>query len=719
MRRILGALAALTVLLVAVLPLRAQDRVPGPAMLVADRVFLNGRDTVVAEGNVEALRDGARLRAGRIVYDRSTGQLDIAGPITLTERTGRVVVVADSAALDDELRNGLIRGARVILDQQVQLAAGQVNRVNARYSQLYKATLSSCQVCNDGRPPLWQIRARRVVHDQDEQQLYFEDARFEVFGLPIAWVPRLRIPDPSLDRATGFLAPSLRQNSRVGYGVRVPYFIRLGDHRDLTLTPLLSNRSRTLEFRYRQAFRTGDVHVSGAISDDDLRPGDLRAYLEGGGRFDLPRDFVLTFDVELTSDDAYPTEYDYSEKDRLDSEISVYRVKRDSFFRTALTHYKTLRVDEVDANIPSVIGDITYERRFFPGLAGGELRLGAEAHGHYRRSDSGVDGPDIDRIVDGRDVTRLTADAAWLRSWTPLGGLRTTAELGVAFDSFRTAQDLTLPASATGVAPRAGLTLRYPLRRVASGGAVHIVEPVAQLAWTGGSQLAVANDESTRVEFDEGNLLDLSRFAGPDRRERGMRAAVGVNWSRFSPRGWSHRLTLGQVVRQDADPDFHLSSGLSGRSSDLLIAGQIRAPEGLALTGRAIVRNRSDLTKAEARASWLNPRLALGASYLWLDDDPQESRTRRISEWNIDGTLKLSRNWLGSANWRYDLVADSTAEAGFGVTYINECIEVDFSASRRFTSSTIVSPSTEFGFTVNLRGFSGEADGQRFARSCK
>lgn len=708
-------LLKLLVLLALAAPLRAQDA----AMLIADRVFLDGRDTVVAEGRVEALRDGVRLQARRIVYDQRTGRLNINGPITLTEADGRAVVLADSAELDEDLRDGLVLGARLMLEQQVQIAAYQLDRRQGRYSQLYKATVSSCHVCNDGKPPLWQIRARRVVHDQQERQLYFDDARFEVMGVPIFWLPRLRLPDPTLDRASGFLIPSFNRDSRLGTGVKVPYFLVIDEHRDLTLTPFVSDETRTLEFRYRQAFRTGRIEFNGAISDDDLRPGETRGFVQGGGRFDLPQDFRLEFDIEATLDDAYPTEYDYSDKDRLDSEISVYRVRRDEYIRGALTNYHTLREDEDDANIPSLIGDITYERRFFPRLTGGELRLGADVHSHYRYSDRDTDGPDPDSIVDGRDVTRLNVDAAWLRTWTLGPGLRAETEAGIAFDSFTTGQDASLPATASGAAPRLGVTFRWPLRAVGSGGAVHVLEPVAQVAWTGGTDLNVANDESTRVEFDEGNLLALSRFPAPDRRERGLRAAVGVNWTRYAASGWQSRLTLGQVIREDSDGDFHISSGLSGKSSDLLMAGQLIGPDGFAFTARSIIRDQSDLTKAEARASWITPRVAIGASYLWLDDDPEENRSDTISEWAVDGTVRLAENWLGSANWRYDLASNATAEAGVGITYINECVEMDFSASRRFTSSTIVQPSTEFSFTVGLRGFSGTADGQSFTRSCK
>ena len=72
------------------------------------------------------------------------------------------------------------------------------------------------------------------------------------------------------------------------------------------------------------------------------------------------------------------------------------------------------------------------------------------------------------------------------------------------------------------VLPQSALALRYPMTRAMPGGAVQFLEPLAQVAWIGSSSNSVPNDESTRVDFDEGNLLALSRFPAQDRRENGL-----------------------------------------------------------------------------------------------------------------------------------------------------------------------------------------------------
>lgn len=725
----LGPLLWLVLALAALAPgpgRAAGDEPPGPAVLVADDVRMDGDGRLVAEGHVEALYDGRRLRAERVVYDRAADRLIITGSITISG-DGNTLVLADSAELDRDLYNGLLRGARVVMSDQLQLAAREMTRINGRYSQLYKAAITSCRVCETGRPPLWQIRARRVVHDQQEKQLYFHDAQFRVFDTPVFYLPRLRLPDPTLDRATGFLIPSLHNTSLLGAGIKVPYFIRLGDHADLTLTPFLATDTKTLELRYRQAFRNGEIKFEGAISDDDLGTRSTRAYVFGTGLFELRNDFELSFDIKAVNDDTYLLDYSYSNEERLKSELAVERARRDAYIRGAIAHYHSLRVGESNSTLPTIAGDFDYERRVFPQRLGGELRFSASAHSHYRTSDLTTDGADFDTFADGRDVTRTTAEINWLRNWTLPGGVRARFQTGLAADGFSVSgAGAASLSSASEVTPSTALRLRWPWARVTPGGASHIIEPVAQIAWTGGTTPAVPDDESTMVEFDEGNLLSLSHFAAPDRRDRGTSLAYGLSWSRIDPQSWNGALVMGQVVREElllepdgVTPSFSNTSGLQDRHSDLLLAGQVQTQSGLTLTARSLFDDSFITTKAEARAGWQNDLTSLGASYIWLRRDPAENRPATVSEWSVDGSYRMSRHWTGRAQWRYDVASDRSVTAGVGVTYTNECVEIELSASRRFTSSTVLAPSTDIGLTVGLRGFTMKTQDKSYVRTCR
>ncbi len=722
MTRALTCLARLCVVLVFLaLPAMAQQTTPAPtstkpAVLVADQVFVENEERLVATGNVEAFHDGLRMTATRIFYNGATDQLQIEGPIRIIDAEGNVIT-AEFAEMDQELRNGLLVGARMVLDQQLQLASVEARRVNGRYTQLSRVAVTSCQVCGKRQVPLWQIRAARVVHDQEEGQLYFDGAQFRVLDVPIAYIPRLRMPDPTLKRARGFLYPSFHSSTLLGFGVKVPYFLPIGKHQDVTLTPFLSPKTRTMEFRYRRAFRTGDLTLTGALTSDTLKADTARGYLFANGRFIVGGEYELDFGLKSVSDESYLNDYDVSGADRLESSISLTRIRGTSFMRASILNYQTLRDFESNATQPRFITDYVAERRFFPRF-GGEARLNAEIHGHLRQSKTPTDGPDDDDEIDGRDVGRVNAELSWRNRWTLMGGLRAGVSTHLWFDTYVTEQDVTSDNHVSRAIPGIAAELRYPMQRQGARGGRTLIEPVLQLGWTGGERLRNPNDESTQVEFDEANLLTLSRFPAADRREHGGTVAAGFRWLHQAPAGWSAALTLGKIWRDTEDTEFSRSSGLTGTQSDLLIAGRFSNTLGLTLSARGLLDEDALFSKAEARAGWSNPRLDLGASYLLLKADPDENRDRSQSEWTFDGRYQLTRNWATSGEASYDLADRRLDRVGLGLQYRTECIQVDFQATRTYASATNLEPSTDFDLTVALRGFGAGSSGKEYRPTC-
>ncbi len=677
------------------------------AALLADRVEVLEDETLVASGSVEVLFRGSRLRAESITYDGKSATLIISGPIVLQQGEG-AVFLSDAAELDADLRNGILRSARMVLDDQLQVAATEIQRVEGRYSQLYQTVASSCQVCADRPTPLWQIRAKKVVHDEQERQLYFYDAQFRIGNLPVAYFPRLRMPDPTVDRYSGFLVPSLVDSSRIGTGIKLPYFVTLGDHADITLTPFVTPNSRTLESRYRQAFRYGDIELNAAATKDDIET-DLRAYLFGEGRFNLPRDYKLRFDFELTSDPTYLSDYDYSGKDRLENQIGLSRTRPNSYFEAALLNFKTLRGSELpfESQLPNAQGSLLYERRFQPVMLGGQASWQVNLDAHKRQSS--------DDVI-GRDVMRLGTEADWQRSTIFDNGM--TAKIGgrLNADLFRIAEDSNYDPYLTHVTPAAAAELRWPFIRQEAGGAMQVLEPVVHLAWTNTIGADVPNDSSTLVEFDKGNLYSLSRFPGHDRYERGFRATIGGTWTRIDPDGWTLGITAGRVFRADDLGQFSNASGLDGRFSDWLIGTEVKLDDRLAVDTRMILAPDFTIAKAEARIAWTSDRFDLATSYSRIVADPDENRPDLNSQIQMQGRYDFTRHWQGNFDLRYDVTTREATRGTLGLVYQNECVALDLSLSRRFASSSNVEPTTNIGFSVGLNGFG--TDGRRYRRGC-
>ncbi|MDJ1007036.1 MAG: LPS assembly protein LptD [Paracoccaceae bacterium] len=666
------------------------------ASLVADRILLDGEAAIVAEGNVEIFYEGAALSARRLRYDGETDTLTIEGPIRLTDGEG-VVILADAAELDGDLRNGILSSARFVLDRQLQLTAARITRVEGRYTELSRTIASSCRICADGSPPIWEIRAGRVIHDQQERQLYLDDAQFRVGGVPVFYWPTLRLPDPTLTRATGFLFPQLVTTTQLGTGAKVPYFIRIGDHADVTLTPYLSTVTATLEARYRQVFRGGELSFRGAVSQDGLTDG-ARSYLFGEGRFALPRGFVLNFDVELVSDPAYLLEYDYSDKDRLDSAISIGRTRRDAQSLFEFTEFRTLRASEipVEDEIPRTLFEVRSDRQVSPDVFGGPLWLSLDIMALTRPSDE--DGL-------GRDVLRTGAGLRWSGSRLVGPGIVVETETGAEIQVYAVNQDEDFGLGTVRATPSAAVTLRWPLLRRTSDGALQTLEPVAMLAWSRTSGAEVPDEDSITPELDEGNLFTLSRYPGSDRTEEGFRGSLGVNWSTRYAGGGEIGLTLGRIFRLDE----------LGREADdvadWLASIRLIGVGGVQAFGRLLAEDDVGLTRAIGTLAWTGPRARASASFIRAFTDPDAPSEDDTTEIAFDGGLNLSRHWSGSLDWRYDLEASRATSAGVGFNFRNECVDVELALSQRYTESTSVEPETRASVSVSLGGIGGGGAG--------
>jgi len=697
----------LTILVATLLVFSASGVSAQTAVLIADQMYLDANGNLVADGNVEAFHTDLKFTATKVVYSQTSDTLVITGPIFLFDQQTGTEFQAEAAELDPELLEGVMSGARLVLEKQLQLAAVELSRSEGRYTQLYKVAATSCNICGDDSPPIWQIRAKEVVHDAETRQLYFSEAQFLVLDMPVAVVPRLRMPDPTLKRSNGFLVPSGRSNTLLGIGIKVPYFLTLGDHRDVTITPYLSAETTTLEYTHRQKFVEGNLFVQGAFSRDALSPGATRYYVFANGSTSLPLGYRLSYDVEATSDTSYLLDYGYSGKDRLDSAISAARVERNLMIHGDFIHFQTLRETEKNATQPTVLLETTYQKRLPNAFWGGELRLNAEAHAHYRYSNENVN---------GRDVSRTRANAEWVRSDVYENGFLTDLHAQFEIGASAIAQDNTVDQRVINATPAAYASMRWPLGKTTEN-ARFILEPVAQIAWSE-TATQLTNEESTRVEFDEANLLDFSRFPAADRVEEGVRLAYGTRWSMLQNNGVKTTLQFGQVVRQQADSDLSRTSGLMGTKSDWLIAGQLLTPNGVQLLSRGIFDENFSFSKAENRLTWDNDWIDVTATHLWLNTDLDEGRSEVLSEINLSTKIDLTRNWSGLFDWQYDLAAERVVRAGVGLEYGNECIDMLLSASRRFTVSSTVDPSTDYDFRIGLRGFGAGRSGSDIIRTC-
>ncbi len=290
---------------------------PNAKMLVTadELVYDNTRNEVIAEGNVQIYYDGAVLEARRVVYDRANNRLRAEGGVRLKDKDG-TVITADNLDLTQQFTDGFVNSLRIDTPDNMHFVAARADRSGGDTTVLTSGAYTPCEPCkeNPQKPPLWQVRAAKIIHKEKEQMIYFQDARLEFLGVPIAWTPYLEAPDPTVKRKSGFLIPQFINSSEIGYGMTIPYFWNIAPNMDVTFSPLfVSKQGVMLDAEFRHRLETGSYSIRAAgIEQQDKdeflgQPGDRdqRGMVETHGRFNINQNWYWGWDGWLVSDETF------------------------------------------------------------------------------------------------------------------------------------------------------------------------------------------------------------------------------------------------------------------------------------------------------------------------------------------------------------------------------------------------------------------------------
>jgi len=664
-----------------------------PVALIADAVeYDTETNELIATGHVEVYYGERTLTADRIVYNSKTERITATGKLVLRDPSG-ATVFADFADLDTQLRDGLVRGAKAVMRQHVRLSAPEAQRFDGRYNVLTKAVYSPCNVCTDNPTPLWRVRARRVIHDETEKVIHYEDATFEVLGVPIGWLPYFSHPDPTAKRKSGFLVPEFQHSSLYGFAAQIPYYWVIDDYSDLTFSPLITTGDGVVAIlEYRREVKNGGFQLGGSGTFSDYQGSNqFHGHLEGKGEFDLGDDFKWGFDGTIVTDRDYLRRYDFSNEDRLSSELYVRRYTRQGFFDATAVYFQSLREDEPTGQIPVVLPAFDFRHELPQAVLGGDVGLFASAEVLLRDV-----GQDTSRVSLGLDWERQTilASGVVVRGFAEArGDVFFTNDSGSANDN-----------TVARLAPLAGVELRYPLIDTTSGGVIHVLEPIGQaiLAPYGMNRKKIPNEDSLDTEFDETNLFDTSHFSGLDAAEEGPRLNLGVRYERIAPSGLSFDASVGRVLRLRSADEFSAGSGLRNAASDWVGAWSASYDPYVTIRHRLRVSDSLDITRNEIGAELKLGRFDLMAQYIFLDKDPSIDAPEAREELAGGARIRLADSWWLTGQARRDLRQDKFVNVGGGLIFANECCQVDFRVKRQFTKSDHAPESTTFAVLVKL-----------------
>ncbi|AZO42564.1 LPS-assembly protein LptD [Mesorhizobium sp. M7D.F.Ca.US.005.01.1.1] len=588
-------------------------------LLAADTlVYNNDNQTVTAVGGVQIDYGGNRLVAQRVEYNRNTKRMVASGNVEVVNSDG-TKINSEHIDITDDFADGFVNALRVETIDKAYFAAESAERMGGVLTTFHNGVYTACEPCEDkpDKAPTWRVKARKIIWNGEKKTVRFENANFEFFGFPLAYLPAFEIADPTVKRKSGFLIPSIVYKSDLGVGVKIPYYFALSPTYDLTVTGSGYTKQGFLgEAEWRQRFNNGQYSLkiagihqqdpdafldttafpstaghnvdSGAAGD----PNKFRGMMGTQGQFAINPRWNFGWDVLLQTDKNFSNTYNIDKYNGSVHQSSVYLTGLNgrNYFDLRAMHFE-VQEDTPNDNIsarsgqqPWVLPSLDYAYIPDVSVAGGQLSLNVNSR-VISRDDLDqtyftpyVPGSGTQRVrgIEG-ESGRLTAEAEWKRSFVTDGGLVLTPLLALQGDvDYLNASSASLAAinqMATNLGEQddmrssfarymatAGLEMRWPVLFSMASGSSHVIEPMAQVFMRPNEQyvggLAVPNEDAQSMVFDATTLFERDKFSGYDRVEGGSRANVGFRYSGSYNNGWGTNAIFGQSYQIGGENSF-------------------------------------------------------------------------------------------------------------------------------------------------------------------
>lgn len=621
----------------------------------ADTITVERGEVLEARGNVVVQHGSNSIKADGLRFNKRLNELKFKEIREFYD--GKAIrLSADAAELSDGLSSGIISAAKLLLDETIQIQADKVNLKNGEISIVNGISrVTSCEEC-EGKEPNWYLTASSAQRDAEDLNIVYKNVTVRVKGLPVAYIPYLRMPDPSVERARGFLVPEAALTSNLATGFKLPYFIPIGPSRDLLITPYLSSKTNTFEYRYREKFATGDLLLKGAFSNDELLGDDLRYFSQAVGSFKLGYGINLNFNLGKVGDTSYLGDYAYSDDSDLDAQITVEKtiIENQQFFEGDLSYLSDNDQEGELGEYFSLSG--SYIKNINQKVLPGKLTLSASLNSSLSVNDDNSFSrpPSSTRL--GLHYNQKSSMGAIQLSNDLYGNLNSfvnSADSGTANEEFSSQYGLST-------------LITYPLKK-RSEGKVGILTPKISLSLNGQENDILGDFFIGSDELSWGNIFSGTKVSSLTESEKGLSVSMGLESKTFWETG--HRMGISLAASKIGGLTYssNVDTGLTNRKFNYLGNFSYGNNKGNGVSANALFSSAGKLLNSNFRGKYVGKKINLEGLYEIVDNEFDSRLTEDLKALDFLSSYNFADYFNVNSGFRFDLMNDQMAKTSLGM----------------------------------------------------
>ena len=573
-------------------------------------------------------------------------------------------------------------------------------KIEKNSSSFNKSIFTLCDYRKDDKCPPWTIQSSQMLHDSKKKTIYYDNAVIKVYDIPIFYFPKLAHPDPTVDRRSGFLPPSLYDTKNLGEGISIPYFLDLGIDRNLILTSRLYVSENPLMMgEYHQVFKN-----SSFLTDFGFTEGYKKTSVtkKSGNKSHIFAKFVKNFtgkdgsenslniSVQNVSNDKYLKLYkiksnlvDYN-KDTLESSLEFTHETDDIFFGMNASIYETLKDNYTD-KYEYIAPEIIFNKNLFNNDKFGSLDLQTNLKTH------------------NYDTNKLTNffvnDFNWrFKDINFNTGINTKILGNIKNINYEAKNvDIYKDEATSEIFGALGFLSQINLQKNV-GDQNHLLTPKMFLRYSPGSM----RKETSGSKLDPINAFSMDRLGNINNFETGASATLGLDYN-IKDNFKEFDFSVAQVISQEENKKMASRTSLDEKLSDLVGSANYKFNNKFSLNYNfALDQNYNDINYNEIGTEFNIGIIDINFNYL------QEKKHIGDQDYfTTELNLKNKDKGLLSFETKRNLITNSSEFYNLSYEYINDCLRAGLVYRREFYNDSELEPENSLMFKITLTPFGG------------
>ena len=580
-------------------------------------------------------------------------------------------------------------------------------RLNENEGVFKKSVFTLCQFREGEKCPPWTLQASEMRHDKKSKTIYYDNTVLKIYNIPIFYFPYLSHPDPTVDRRSGLLPPTISDSKNLGAGVAIPYFWAMSKDKNFTLTnKIFIDENPLFNGEYHQAFKNSHLLADFGFTEGYKKTSQTKKAGSKSHFFSkFTKNFLgktgsdnsLSITTQTISDNKYLKLYKIKSNlidhniDTLENSINFNHSNENLYFGLNASIYETLK-DNYNDRYEYIIPQITLDKNLLSSDKFGNVDLQTNIEVHNYETN--------------RQTNFLVNDFEWESNDIILNSKFINKFLGKFKNINYEAKNVDIYKTDTTSDFFGAIGFLSEIEFIKrKQNLTHFFSPKVLLKYSPGSMRK--DDSGSRLTPT--NSFNLDRINQINNFETGNTATLGFNYDVKEKNIDKFNFSVAQIISEKENKKISTKTGLDEKLSDLVGSTKFSLNENFNFSHNfAIDQNYKELNYNDFGSNVKIGNIDIDFNYIEEDKHigNQEYFKSKISYANEDKSLisfETKRNLITNSSEFYDL----------SYQYINDCLRAGLVYRREFYNDSELEAENSLMFNITLTPF-GEINTPKF-----